>query len=152
VRAAFGLGSNVGDRRAHLDRAVEGLRACGTILAVSSYRETEPVGGPPQPRYLNAAVVAETDLEPRRLLGLAQALEAAAGREREVRWGPRTLDVDLLLCGDRTIREAGLVVPHPRMAERGFVLGPLAEIAPDWIVPGTGRTVEELHADLVDDR
>ncbi|MCK6460724.1 MAG: 2-amino-4-hydroxy-6-hydroxymethyldihydropteridine diphosphokinase [Planctomycetes bacterium] len=148
TRAAFGLGSNLGDRRAHLDAAVEGLAAAGQVLAVSSFRETEPVGGPPQPRYLNAAVTVETERSPRDLLALAQELERRAGRTRGVRFGPRTLDVDLLLFGDLLLEEPLLVVPHPRLGERLFVLEPLAEIALDWPVPGTGRTVSELLADL----
>jgi 2-amino-4-hydroxy-6-hydroxymethyldihydropteridine diphosphokinase len=147
TRAAFGLGSNLGDRRAHLEAAVVGLRAAGTVLAVSSFHDTAPVG-PPQPRYLNAALVLETAMTPLELLAIAQELESRAGRERGVLWGPRTLDVDLLLYGDRIVREEGLVVPHPRLHERLFVLEPLAEIALDWPVPGLGRTVSDLLADL----
>lgn len=147
TRAALGLGSNLGDRRAHLEAAVRGLAAAGEVIAVSSFRDTEPLG-PPQPRYLNAALVLETGRTPRELLELAQELERRAGRERGGRWGPRTLDVDLLLYGDRTVHEADLVVPHPRLHERLFVLEPLAEIALDWPVPGLGRTVKELLADL----
>jgi 2-amino-4-hydroxy-6-hydroxymethyldihydropteridine diphosphokinase len=148
VKAALGLGSNLGDRSAHLEAAVRGLAAAGKVLRVSSFRETEPQGGPPQPRYLNGAVVLATDLAPRDLLAAALELERRAGRERTVRFGPRTLDVDLLLCGDLLVREPDLVVPHPRLHERRFVLEPLAEIAPDWIVPGLHRTVRELLADL----
>jgi 2-amino-4-hydroxy-6-hydroxymethyldihydropteridine diphosphokinase len=148
IRAAFGLGSNLGDRRAHLQTAVKGLAAAGEVLAVSSFRETEPVGGPPQPRYLNAAVAVATERTPFELLALAQELERGAGRMRGVLWGPRTLDIDLLLFGDLRLREPDLVVPHPRLHERLFVLEPLAEIALDWPVPGTGRTVGELLADL----
>lgn len=148
TRAAFGLGSNVGDRRAYLLAAVSGLGGAGEVLAVSLFRETEPEGGPPQPRYLNAAIAIETERTPHELLALAQELERRAGRTRGVRWGPRTLDVDLLLFGDREIREPDLVVPHPRLGERLFVLEPLAEVALDWPVPGTGRSVSELLADL----
>ena len=148
TRAAFGLGSNLGDRRAHLEAAVRWLAALGEVLAVSSFRETAAVGGPPQPDYLNAAVVVATEQAPRALLAAAQEIERRAGRERGVVGGPRTLDLDLLLYGDRTVREPGLVVPHPRLHERLFVLEPLAEIALDWPVPGFGRTVGELLADL----
>ncbi len=148
IRAAFGLGSNLGDRRAHLEAAVRGLAAVGEILRVSSFRETAPVGGPPQPHYLNGVVVVATEWTPPALLAAAQEIERGAGRERGGRWGPRTLDIDLLLYGDRILREPGLVVPHPRLHERLFVLEPLAEIALDWPVPGLGRTVGELFRDL----
>ncbi|MHC4957075.1 MAG: 2-amino-4-hydroxy-6-hydroxymethyldihydropteridine diphosphokinase [Planctomycetota bacterium] len=146
MRAALGLGSNLGDRRRFLERAVERLPG---VVAVSGFIETDPVGGPPQGRYLNAAVVIETGLEPKPLLDLALSIERESGRERTgERWGPRPLDIDILLYGDRVVDQPGLTVPHPRLAERAFALGPLREIAPDWVVPGTGRTVTELHADL----
>ena len=149
MRVALGLGSNLGDRRDHLERAIRGLEARATVIAVSRFHETEPVGGPAgQGEFLNAAVVIETDATPREVLALALELEADAGRVRAERWGPRTLDVDLLLCDDRIIDEPGLKVPHPRLAERLFVLAPLREIAPAWMVPGPDRSVEELHEDL----
>jgi 2-amino-4-hydroxy-6-hydroxymethyldihydropteridine diphosphokinase len=150
VRAAFGLGSNLGDRRARLEEAILGLAAAGEVVHVSSFHDTAPLG-PPQPRYLNAAVVVETDLPPRALLALAQELERRAGRVKGERWGARPLDVDLLLCGDLVVREPDLVVPHPRLHERRFALAPLAEVALDWVVPGLGRTVGQLLADLRDD-
>lgn len=129
MRAFLGLGANLGDRMATLSRAVAGLP---DVVAVSSLYETEPVGGPPgQPAYLNLVVELETDLSPRDLLGLAHELEAAAGRVRGVRFGPRTLDVDVLLVGDLVVDDPDLVVPHPRMRERRFVMVPLTEIAPD---------------------
>ncbi|MHC4136756.1 MAG: 2-amino-4-hydroxy-6-hydroxymethyldihydropteridine diphosphokinase [Planctomycetota bacterium] len=148
MRVALGLGSNVGDRRAHLETALSDLRARLEVLAVSRFVATEPVGGPPQGEFLNAAALVETELSPRALLELAHALEDAAGRQREVRWGPRPLDIDLLLYGDEVVRDADLVIPHPRLHERRFVLEPLAEIAPDWIVPRLDRTVRELREDL----
>jgi 2-amino-4-hydroxy-6-hydroxymethyldihydropteridine diphosphokinase len=145
--ALIGLGSNLGDRKAQLDAAVMALSdARGVIFrAVSQYHETAPVGGPDgQGDYLNAAAAVETTLEPLELLHLLQELERRAGRVRTVRWGPRTLDLDLLLFGDRVIASAELQVPHPRLAERLFVLAPLAEIAPGAVDPVTGRTIAEM--------
>ncbi|MEM8885757.1 MAG: 2-amino-4-hydroxy-6-hydroxymethyldihydropteridine diphosphokinase [Planctomycetota bacterium] len=148
MKAALGLGSNLGDRAAHLQLAVDGLRALGPTI-VSTFHETAPVG-PPQPDYLNAAAVVECALEPEELHAYTKELESRAQRVRTPgdRWGPRTLDVDLLLCDDRAVRTNGLVIPHPGLAERMFVLAPLVEIAAEWVVPGWERTVRELHADL----
>jgi 2-amino-4-hydroxy-6-hydroxymethyldihydropteridine diphosphokinase len=148
MRVALGLGSNVGDRRAHLETALTRLRERVNVVSVSRFVATEPVGGPPQGPFLNAAALVETDLRPRALLELARELEEAAGRQRGVRWGPRTLDVDLLLYGDEVVDEPDLEIPHPRLHERGFVLDPLAEIAPDWVVPRLDRTVGELRENL----
>lgn len=146
-RAYLGLGSNVGDREANLQSAVDGLAArAGPVVAISPVYETEPVGGPPQPDYLNAVVVVETALSPRQLLGVAKSLEAEAGREpppgpgvspeeiAERRWGPRPLDVDVLMVGDERVDEPDLVVPHPRIHQRAFVLAPLADVAPHLVV------------------
>jgi 2-amino-4-hydroxy-6-hydroxymethyldihydropteridine diphosphokinase len=127
VRAYLALGSNLGDRRAHLRAAVAALP---DVVAVSPVYETEPVGGPAdQPPYLNLVVALDTDLSPRDLLGVANRLEEAAARVRTEPNGPRTLDVDVLLVGDLTVREPDLVVPHPRMWQRRFVLAPLADLA-----------------------
>jgi 2-amino-4-hydroxy-6-hydroxymethyldihydropteridine diphosphokinase len=127
VRAYLGLGSNLGDRRAHLRAAVAALP---DVVAVSPVYETEPVGGPPgQDPYLNVVVALDTERSPRELLELGRQLEEAAGRVRTVPDGPRTLDVDVLLVGDLIVREPDLVVPHPRMWERRFVLAPLADLA-----------------------
>jgi 2-amino-4-hydroxy-6-hydroxymethyldihydropteridine diphosphokinase len=147
--ALLGLGSNLGDRKAELDAAVSALtEAPGIVLRkVSRYHETAPVGGPEgQGDYLNAAAAVETTLEPLELLHVLQEIEHRAGRVRTVRWGPRTLDLDLLLFGDQVIATEELQVPHPRMAERLFVLAPLAEIAPGAVDPVTGRTIAELLA------
>jgi 2-amino-4-hydroxy-6-hydroxymethyldihydropteridine diphosphokinase len=139
VRAFLGLGSNLGDRRAYLRGAVERLP---DIVAVSPLYETDPVGGPPgQGAYLNGVVELLTSRTPRELLAAAQAAEAAAGRVRVQRWGPRTLDVDVLLVGDDKVEEADLVVPHPRMWERGFVLVPLGDLAPELVL---GHLTSEL--------
>jgi 2-amino-4-hydroxy-6-hydroxymethyldihydropteridine diphosphokinase len=153
TRALIGLGSNLGDRKAYLDGAVAALAAApGVVLRdVSSYHETAPVGGPEgQGNYLNAALVIETNLEPLDLLHLLHGIERHAGRVRTVHWGPRTLDLDLLLYGDRVIVTGELQVPHPRMAERQFVLAPLAEIAPTAVDPVSHRSVAELLRDLND--
>lgn len=140
TRAYLALGSNLGDRLAHLQGAVVGLAATPgvTVVAVSAVYATDPVG-PDQPEYLNAVVAVDTDLSPRALLVRAQELERAAHRVRGERWGPRTLDVDILLFGDQTVSEPDLVVPHPRMWERGFVLAPLADVAAGLVdAPASG--------------
>ena len=131
ARAFLGLGSNLGDRVAHLRRAVAGLP---DLVANSPVYETDPVGGPDdQGAYLNLVAELDTSLGPRRLLELCGALEAEAGRVREVRWGPRTLDVDVLWVEGAEVDEPDLQVPHPRMRERRFVLAPLADLAPDLV-------------------
>jgi len=142
-RAHLGLGSNLGDRLAHLQFGLDGLAArAGRVVAISPVYETQPVGGPPQPDYLNAVVTVETELSPRELLGVAKALEAEAGREPvdpERRWAPRPLDIDILVVGDERVAEPDLVVPHPRIHQRAFVLAPLADVAPDLVVaPSAG--------------
>ncbi len=146
--AAIALGSNLGDRAVHLERAVAALRKLprSRVLAVSSWFETDPVGGPAgQGRYLNAAVLLGTMLEPRELLERLLVIEAGAGRVRVpgVQAGPRTLDLDLIVHGDRVVAEPGLEVPHPRALERAFVLEPLAQIAPDLVFPRSGLTVSQ---------
>jgi 2-amino-4-hydroxy-6-hydroxymethyldihydropteridine diphosphokinase len=136
ILAYVGLGSNLGDRAAHLAFAVAALRDTPDIRveAVSSIRETAPVGGPPQGAYLNGVVALRTRLGARALLERLLSIEASAGRERgPERDAPRTLDLDLLLYGDERIDEPDLVVPHPRLLERSFVLEPLAELAPELV-------------------
>jgi 2-amino-4-hydroxy-6-hydroxymethyldihydropteridine diphosphokinase len=152
--ASIGLGSNLGDRRAALEGAIAALaRTPGvSVRNVSSFHETEPVGGPPgQGKYLNAAVILETTLDPLAVLHLLQEIEAQFGRVRTVRWGERTLDLDLLLFDDRIIDTPELVVPHPRYATRRFVLEPLAEVAPEAVDPVTKQTVAELLRRLKDE-
>ena len=147
-RAHFGLGSNVGDRAAALQAAVDGLAAADgvTPVAVSPVYATDPVGGPEQSEYLNAVVAVETDRTPRELLEIAKRLEDEAGRVPGERWGPRPLDVDVLLVGDLTVDEPDLVVPHPRMGERRFVLAPLADLAPELVPQGwADRVAGEVH-------
>jgi 2-amino-4-hydroxy-6-hydroxymethyldihydropteridine diphosphokinase len=135
VRRAFiGLGSNLGDRRAALRQGVAQLEAGGDVTAVSPLYETEPVGGPEdQGAFLNVVVELATPDSPRRLLARCHELEEAAHRVRTVRFGPRTLDADVLLVGDLALDEPDLVVPHPRMWERRFVLQPLADLAPELV-------------------
>ena len=130
VRAFLGLGSNLGDRERRLREAVAGLP---DVVRVSPVYETDPVGGPEQGPYLNAVVELATERSPRQLLEQARSLEAAAGRVRGERFGPRALDVDVLLVGELVVDEPDLVVPHPRMWQRRFVLAPLADLAPDLV-------------------
>ncbi len=136
-RAFLALGSNLGDREAHLRGAVASLRALERVVGVSPVYETAPEGGPrSQGPYLNAVVELDTDRSPRELLALCARLESGAGRVRTERWGPRTLDVDVLLVGDEVVDEPDLTVPHPRMWERRFVLAPLADLAPELVPAG----------------
>jgi 2-amino-4-hydroxy-6-hydroxymethyldihydropteridine diphosphokinase len=133
-RAFIGLGSNLGDRRAYLRAAVDQLEAAGDVVAVSPLYETEPVGGPPgQQNFLNVVVGLVTTDSPRALLERCQALETTANRERAERWGPRTLDADVLWVEGELVDEPDLTVPHPRLWERRFVLAPLADLAPDLV-------------------
>ena len=137
TRAYVGLGANLGDREATMRRAIAFLG--DEVVAVSTFRETHPIGYEDQPRFLNAAVAFETALTPRELLDQLLAVERELGRTRDgPRYGPRTIDLDLLLYGDETVDEAGLRVPHPRLAERRFALEPLFELAPGLIIPGVG--------------
>ena len=142
--AYVGLGANLGDREETIRAAVAQLPG---VVAVSPLRETDPVGVTDQPRFLNGVAAVETELAPRELLDVLLAVERRLGRERRERWGPRTIDLDLLLYGDEVIDEDGLTVPHPRLHERRFVLEPLADLAPKLVVPGQGG-VEELLAEL----
>jgi 2-amino-4-hydroxy-6-hydroxymethyldihydropteridine diphosphokinase len=150
--AFVALGSNLGDRRGTLEGAVAAL--AGTygvaVRKVSSFHETEPVGGPAgQGLFLNAAAVLETTLDPFGLLRVLREIEERFGRTRTVHWGERTLDLDLLLFDDRIIDTPELTIPHPRLTERRFVLEPLAEVAPDAVDPITKRTIVDLLANVV---
>ncbi len=153
VRAYIALGSNLGASSALLDAALVELNSLPLVRVqqVSSFQETEPVGGPPgQGRFLNACASLETELSPHALLEQMHAIERRHGRQRglEVRNGPRTLDLDLLLYGDLVLASPGLCLPHPRMEERTFVLGPLAEIAPELQLPLCRRTVRQRLREL----
>ena len=150
ARAYVGLGANLGDREGTLRAALELLAATPDVevVAVSSFRETDPVGYLDQPRFVNAAAAVETELPPRELLDGLLAIERELGRTREgPRFGPRTVDLDLLLYADETVDEPGLAIPHPRLHERRFALEPLAELAPGLVVPGRGP-VRSLLAEL----
>lgn len=146
VTAYLGLGANLGDRLANLQRAVDLLAEApgATVVRCSRVYETEPVGGPRQPDYLNVVVEIRTELSPHDLLRACQGVEATMGRVRTERWGPRPIDVDVLTYDDRTIDEPDLVVPHPRMHERGFVLVPLAELTTDPMLPD-GRHLASMR-------
>ena len=137
TRAYVGVGANLGDREETMRRAIELLG--DDVVAVSSFRETDPVGYEDQPRFLNAAVELDTELSPRALLDCLLGVERELGRTREgPRYGPRTIDLDLLLYGEEVVDEPGLRVPHPRLAERRFALEPLFELDPGLVVPGAG--------------
>lgn len=145
TRVAIALGSNLGDREANLAFGLSALPGFITNLRQSRWHDTAPFGvSADQPRYLNGVVIGETELPARELLERLLAIEDAAGRTRPAPMAPRTLDLDLILYGDKKIEEPGLLVPHPRFRERLFVLEPLAELAPDWIDPVTGRLIGEL--------
>jgi 2-amino-4-hydroxy-6-hydroxymethyldihydropteridine diphosphokinase len=144
-RVAIALGSNLGDRHAHLSYAIDALQLDLVDILVSPFHETEPVGvGPEHRPYLNAVMVGRTQLPARLLLDRLLEIEEERGRARPYPMAPRTLDLDLVLYGDRIIEEDGLSVPHPRFRERIFVLRPLAEIAPEMIDPVTGKSISEL--------
>lgn len=152
TRVLIAVGSNLGDRRKNLERArvlleqTPGIR----MLKTSSVRETEPVGGPPQDQYLNAVWLAETGLAPEKLLEALLATEKEMGRGKRERNAPRVIDLDILFFGDRVLHRPGLVIPHPRLAERIFVLEPLAELVPDWIHPKLKKTVRTLLEEVLE--
>lgn len=148
-RAVLSLGSNLGERMEYLQGALDALlEAPGMrLVGLSPVYETTPVGGPEQPEYLNAVLVVETKLSPGTLLERARGVEDAFDRTREVRWGPRTIDVDLVAVGDQTLAEPDLTLPHPRAHERAFVLIPWSDVDPDAELPGHGR-VADLAKDI----
>jgi 2-amino-4-hydroxy-6-hydroxymethyldihydropteridine diphosphokinase len=139
------LGSNVGDRAANLEAAIARLSSLGKVVAGSSFYETEPVGFAAQPWFLNCAVKLDTEKTPKQLLTGILDLEQEMGRRRVQKNGPRTIDIDILLCGDSIIKTKGLIIPHPAMHERRFVLEPMAEIAPDVLHPVFKRSIRELR-------
>lgn len=146
--AGIALGSNLGDRRANLEQAVCRIGTLGEITARSDWIETRPEGGASQPDYLNGALLLETILAPRELLEELLRIEGWLGRERPYPGAPRTLDLDLLFYDDLVLAEPALELPHPRIAQRRFVLEPLVSIAPDWCHPILQRTAQQLLQDL----
>ncbi len=151
VIAYVGIGSNIGDRENQLRLALKELAALPTMEsgAVSSIYETAPVGVREQPDFLNLVVSVRTTLSPHKLLDILQGIENKMGRVRTVRWGPRVIDLDLLLYGELVVETPELTVPHPRLQERSFVLMPLAEIAPTVVLPGGTKTAEKLLEKLL---
>jgi 2-amino-4-hydroxy-6-hydroxymethyldihydropteridine diphosphokinase len=154
ARAWIGLGSNEGDRLGYVKKALGMLQRIPktALVAVSPLYDTAPTGREGQPRFLNLAVELETELTPEALLRELLAIEDRCGRIRRERWGPRTLDLDLLIHGEHETATEGLTLPHPRMAERAFVLVPLAQLAPDLTVPGTGKTVRALLEEIGEEK
>lgn len=152
MRAYLSIGGNLGDRAANLREAIarlDRLDGC-SVGGVSQIYETEPVGDVEQPPFLNVAVEIETDFDPLELLAAVKGTEREMGRVSSARWGPRLIDIDIVLYGDRVVETAALTVPHPRFRNRAFVLRPLAEIGPDAIDPITGLTVEQLASSCPD--
>lgn len=145
-RIVLALGSNLGDRLETLQGAVDALFDAPGVdfVAVSPVYETAPVGGPPQPDYLNAVIVVDTELSGQTILDRAHGIEEVFGRVREQAWGPRTLDVDVIVCGDETSDDPALTLPHPRAHERAFVLAPWHDVDPDAEIPGRGRVADLL--------
>jgi len=148
MKAVISLGANIGDPKANLDLAVGLLREATDVIAVSNYLQTKPVGGPDQPDYLNAVAILESDLPAKDLLALLNGIETAMGRTREIHWGPRVIDLDLIQYGGLLVNDEKLTLPHPRAHERRFVLAPWFEIEPEAILLTHGRISDLLNTDL----
>ena len=148
MQVYLGLGSNLGDREAILSNGIDSLARKVVIEQVSSLYETEPVGYADQPWFLNAVIRGDTELNPEELLDFVKDIERDLGRKPSFRYGPRSMDIDILLYGDRVVETSKLTIPHPRLTERAFVLVPLAEVAPDLVHPVNNNTVSELLAKL----
>jgi 2-amino-4-hydroxy-6-hydroxymethyldihydropteridine diphosphokinase len=146
VKAFVGLGSNLGERERNIRRAVDEIAALPftKLITVSSLYDSEPIGDVEQPNFINAIALIETELQPRRLLWNLMLIEKRMGRVRTVRWGPRPIDLDVILYGKSVIEEDGLVIPHPEMEKRAFVLIPLLEIEPDLVHPRTKEPIRKL--------
>jgi 2-amino-4-hydroxy-6-hydroxymethyldihydropteridine diphosphokinase len=148
MKAVISLGANLGDAKANLDLAVALLREATDVTLVSSYLHTKPVGGPDQPDYLNAVAIIESDLPAKDLLAVLNGIETAMGRTREIHWGPRVIDLDLIQYGGLLVSDEKLTLPHPRAHERRFVLAPWFEIEPEAILLTHGRISDLLNTDL----
>jgi 2-amino-4-hydroxy-6-hydroxymethyldihydropteridine diphosphokinase len=148
MKAVVSLGANIGDLKANLDLAVALLREATDVIAVSSYLQTKPVGGPEQPDYLNAVAIVESELPAKDLLAVLNGIETAMGRTREIHWGPRVIDLDLIQYGGLLVSDEKLTLPHPRAHERRFVLAPWFEIEPEAILLTHGRISDLLNTDL----
>lgn len=144
MKVVIALGSNLGDRAENISRAVSELNKIIEVTHLSTIYETDPVGGPEQPDYLNAVLIGKSELDPADLLTKTLEIESALGRTREVRWGARTLDIDLIIAGDVVSNSEFLILPHPRAHERAFVLEPWLEIEPDAVLPGRGSVAALL--------
>jgi 2-amino-4-hydroxy-6-hydroxymethyldihydropteridine diphosphokinase len=148
MKAVISLGANIGDAKANLDLAIGLLCEATDVIAVSSYLQTKPVGGPEQPDYLNAVAIIESELPAKELLAVLNGIETAMGRTREVHWGPRVIDLDLIQYGALLVQDEKLTLPHPRAHERRFVLSPWFEIEPEAILLTHGRISDLLNSDL----
>jgi 2-amino-4-hydroxy-6-hydroxymethyldihydropteridine diphosphokinase len=148
MKAVISLGSNIGSPKANLDLAVGLLREATELVAVSSYFQTKPVGGPEQADYLNAVAIVESELPAQDLLAVLNGIETAMGRTREIHWGPRVIDLDLIQYGGLLVNDEKLTLPHPRAHERRFVLAPWFEIEPEAILLTHGRISDLLDTDL----
>ena len=148
MKAVVALGANIGEPKANLDLAIALLREATNVVAVSTYLQTKPVGGPEQPDYLNAVAIVESELPAKDLLAVLNGIETAMGRTREVHWGPRVIDLDLIQYGGLLVNDEKLTLPHPRAHERRFVLAPWFEVEPDAVLLTHGRISDLLNTVL----
>ena len=148
MRAVISLGANIGEPKENLDLAISLLREAIEVISVSSYLQTKPIGGPDQPDYLNAVAIVESELPAKDLLAVLNGIEAVMGRTREIHWGPRIIDLDLIQYGGLQVNDEKLTLPHPRAHERRFVLAPWFELEPEAILLTHGRISDLLNTDL----
>ena len=148
MRAVISLGANIGEPKENLDLAISLLREATEVISVSSYLQTKPIGGPDQPDYLNAVAIVESELPAKDLLAVLNGIEAVMGRTREIHWGPRIIDLDLIQYGGLQVNDEKLTLPHPRAHERRFVLAPWFELEPEAILLTHGRISDLLNTDL----